>query len=79
MPTKKTKAMVVTISGDRSVHEVAKDLKAAGFEVGEVLDTIGSITGSGDPKKAKQFKGIRGVADVSDDHTIDIGPPGAVS
>ena len=71
------KAMVVTCSGDRPIHEVASDLKAAGFEVGQVLDTIGSVTGFAHPKLKKHLMGVRGVVDVSEDHPVDIGPPGA--
>jgi hypothetical protein len=70
-------AMVVTISGERPIHEVANDLKAKGFEVGQVLDSIGSVTGYAHPRTKKQLKGIRGVADVSEDQPVDIGPPGA--
>ena len=70
-------AFVVTCSGNRPIHAVARDLKAAGFEVGQVLDSIGSVTGFAHPKITKQLKSIRGVADVSEDHPVDIGPPGA--
>jgi hypothetical protein len=75
--TGEKKAFVVTGSGSRSIHEVAKDLKAAGFEVGQVLDSIGSVTGFAPAKITKQLRSIRGVADVSEDHPVDIGPPGA--
>ena len=70
-------ALVVTVSGDRPIHDVAKELKAKGFEVGQVLDSIGSVTGFAHPKTMKRLQGIRGVADVSKDHAVDIGPPGA--
>ena len=72
-------AMVVTVSGDRPIHEVTRDLTAAGFEVGQVLDVIGSVTGYAQPKVKKRLQMVRGVADVSDDHPIDIGPPGSIS
>lgn len=70
-------AMVVTLSGDRPIHEVAKDLMAAGFEVGQVLETIGSITGSAHPYDKKHLDSIKGVADVRLDQGVDIGPPDA--
>ena len=79
MAGKKKQAMVITMSGERPIHEVARDLKAAGFEVGQVLDAIGSVTGSADPKLVKQLRAVHGVADVSGDHPVDIGPPGGVS
>lgn len=77
MARKKKQALVVTLSGERPPHEVARDLKAAGLEVGQVLETIGTVTGSADPKAAAKLRKVRGVADVSEDHAIDIGPPGA--
>lgn len=70
-------AMVVTVSGERPIQEVARDLRAQGFKVGHVLDAIGSVTGSAHSKTKSKLKSIRGVADVSDDHPIDIGPPDA--
>ena len=72
MAAKKKQAMVVTVSGDRPIHEVARDLKAAGFEVGQVLEAIGSVTGSADPTHLKQLRGIPGVADVSKDHPVSM-------
>ena len=40
-PAAKKQALVVTASGDRSIHEVAHDLKAAGFEVGHRQQIFG--------------------------------------
>jgi hypothetical protein len=70
MASRKKQAMVVTLSGDRPAHEVAHDLKAAGFEVGQVLDIVGSVTGSADPKLKKKLEGIRGVAHVGKDYPV---------
>jgi len=75
--SKKKEPMVVTVSGDRSIHEVTKDLEAAGLDVDQVLEAIGTVTGSADPEVSKKLRGIRGVTDVSKDHTVDIGPPGS--
>ena len=69
--------LVITTSGDRSIHEIARDLGKAGFKVGEILDAINVVTGSADPTVKDRLRSIRGVADVSEDHPIDIGPPGA--
>lgn len=77
--TEKTKQrLVVTVAG-RPIHEVTHDLKAAGFEVNEVLDTIGVVTGSAHAGQMPKLKSVRGVTDVSADHDVDIGPPGGVS
>lgn len=69
------KRWVVTASGDRPLSEVRKDLADAGFEVDQVFDEIGSIVGSGDKDAAENFRTIPGVADVSPEEPIDIGPP----
>ena len=73
----KTKGWIVTTTGDRPTKDVAKDLKAAGFSVGQVLNEIGCITGEADETAVEKLRSIRGVADVSREGEIDIGPPDA--
>lgn len=62
--------MIVTLSGDRPAQEVARDLKAAGFKVGQVLDIVGSVTGSADPKLKKKLEAIAGVKHVGKDYPV---------
>ena len=69
--------MVITISGDRPIHEVANDLRSAGMDVDQVMEFIGTVTGSANPQTAERLRSVQGVADVSPDHPVDIGPPGA--
>ncbi len=69
--------LVITMSGDRPIHDVANDLRAAGLDVNQVLEFTGTVTGSAHPHAADQLRGIAGVADVSPDFGVDIGPPGA--
>ncbi len=71
------KNLIVTLSGDRPVHEVAKDLRAAGLDVDQILEYTGTVTGSALPQAAERLRNVSGVADVSADHPVDIGPPGA--
>jgi hypothetical protein len=73
------KPLVITLSGDRAIHDVANDLRAAGLHVDQVLEAIGSVTGSADPEHVERLRKVKGVADVSHDHSIDIGPPGSIS
>ena len=73
----KRKDLVVTVSGDRHIHEVTRDLRASGFQVDQVLDAIGVVTGSAAPTHVAKLRRIRGVKDVSSDQPVDIGPPGA--
>ncbi len=72
-----SKGWIVTTSPDRPIKEIAKDLKAAGFTVGQVLEEIGSITGAAAEDVAKRARSIAGVVDVSPDSPIEIGPPGS--
>lgn len=77
-PKEAATEMVVIVSGDRPLKEVTKDLKSAGFKVGQVLEAIGQVTGSAASGRKKQLKAIRGVADVSEAHEdFNIGPPDA--
>jgi len=74
MPQEKKESLVITTSGKRSIHDVARDLKDAGFEVDQVLDSINVVTGKGD---AGKLRSVADVVDVSGDTPIDIGPPGS--
>jgi hypothetical protein len=72
------KGWTVTTSADRPIRDVAKDLRKAGFAVGEVLEEIGVITGSSDDDTVRtKVRSIKGVVDVAPDLPVDVGPPGA--
>jgi hypothetical protein len=72
-----TKRWIVTTSSVQLTKDVAKKLTETGFAVDQVLDEIGSITGSATDDVVEKLRGIPGVADVSLDLPIDIGPPDA--
>ena len=65
---------IVTISHERPIAEIAADLTAAGFSVEHVLAEIGSITGAAGEETVPNLLSIRGVASVSPDRAIHIGP-----
>lgn len=71
----KGRKVIITLSGDRPIEDVAKDLSVAGLEGGQVLDEIGIITGSADDNMVPNLRKIRGIADISSDISIDVGPP----
>ena len=77
MAKQQKEAFVVTVAADHPIHEVARGLKAKGFEVDQVLDAIGVVTGSALPASVAKMRKVPGVTDVSSDHPVDIGPPGA--
>jgi hypothetical protein len=70
-------SLIITMSGDRPIQDVAQDLRAAGLNIEQVLKYTGTVTGSASLQAAERLRSIPGVADVSTDHPIDIGPPGA--
>ena len=67
---------IITTNQERPLGDIVRDLKKGGFVVEQTLDEIGSITGSATKSVAGKLGAIRGVADVSPDADIDIGPPG---
>jgi hypothetical protein len=69
------KQWIVTTSGDQPLEQVAKELARAGFVVRDVLEEIGTITGSAAPDVVARLRKTRGVADVAPDTEVDVGPP----
>ena len=63
MAKKQKQAFVVTVSGDHRIQKVAKELKAKGFEVDQVLDAIGVVTGSALPANVAKMREVPGVTD----------------
>jgi hypothetical protein len=72
-----SKRWVVTMTGDRQLNDVEQELTKTGFAVEQVLGEIGSITGTASDDIVERLRSVPGVADVSPDHPIDIGPPDA--
>ncbi len=71
----KKKIWVVTTSGDRPLSDIKKKLTESGFAVEQVLDEIGIIIGSASDDVAERLRSVPGVADVSPEAPVDIGPP----
>ena len=77
-PAAKQTNLIVVTSGERPVHEIAGELRKAGFAVDQVLDQINPVTGRAPAAAAQRLKSIRGVTDVSPEHPpFSIGPPDA--
>jgi len=73
----KGKKWIVTTSGKGSLSDVKKKLTESGFKVDKVLDEIGVITGTSSDDDVERLRKVAGVADVSPDEQVDIGPPDA--
>lgn len=71
-----TPTWIITASGERPVAELVTGLRKAGLVVGSVLAEIGIITGQCTTAQAAALRKVAGVADVSPDAPVDIGPPG---
>ena len=71
----KGKRWIVTTTGKGSLKDVKKNLTKSGFKVDKVLDEIGVITGTSKDDNVERFRAVDGVADVSPDEDVDIGPP----
>ncbi|MES3033767.1 MAG: ketohydroxyglutarate aldolase [Gemmatimonadota bacterium] len=66
---------VVTTSGTHTVSDVARALTEHGFDVEQVLDAVGVITGRCAASRVPALRRLAGVSDVSPDFPVDIGPP----
>ncbi len=66
--------IVITVSSDRSLEDVAHDVATAGADVLEVLAHVGVITGDADVETTARLRLIRGVVDVSRSHAIHLDP-----
>jgi hypothetical protein len=73
----KKKRWAVTTSSDHPLSDVKKKLIESGFAVDQVLDEIGVITGTTSDDVAERLRSVPGVADVSPEPSVDIGPPDA--
>jgi hypothetical protein len=71
----KIKRWIVTTSGDRLLSDITKDLTKKGLTIVQVLDEIGCIIVDASDDSAEQLRTVPGIADVSPNAPIDIGPP----
>ncbi len=70
------KRFVLTLNNERPLEQVEHDLRGAGFTLEQALHDIGVLTGTS-RKGAEALRKVSGVADVSEDAPIDMGPPGS--
>jgi hypothetical protein len=70
-----TSRWVITTSGDRDLTEIAEELATRGFTTDQALGEIGVLVGSAPSDVLDDLRSVPGVADISQDKQIDIGPP----
>lgn len=73
----KGKRWIVTTTGKGSLEDLKQKLTKSGFTVDKVLDEIGIITGTTKDDDVERFRSVDGVADISPDEDVNIGPPDA--
>lgn len=66
---------IVTLTDGAKAGEVRLRLSAAGFDVEQVLEEIGVVTGRGDESVAEQLRQLSDVEDVSPEGEIGVAPP----
>ena len=74
-----SKKWIVTATDKNALADVTNKLTENGFVVDEVLEEVCCITGSANEDTVSRLRNIPGVADVSPDQEIDIGPPGSTT
>jgi hypothetical protein len=73
----KKKNWIITAQQTHKAADVAGNLRKAGLSRVTVNEEIGSITGEASEEALEKLRKVPGVADVSPDTNIDIGPPGS--
>lgn len=68
---------VITVSPDRPIAQTVQALTEAGCSIRDVLTEIGVVIARCDSSSVAALRQVPGVADVSPDAAIDIGPPDA--
>lgn len=71
----RSKRWIVTLAEGAEVGDVSPRLSAAGFEIDEVLQEIGVVTGRGEDSVARELRRLSGVEDVSEEGEIGVAPP----
>jgi hypothetical protein len=72
-----SKKWIVTATDKNVLGDVEKKLIQNGFVVDQVLEEVGCITGSANEDIVNRLRTMPGIADVSPEGEIDIGPPDA--
>jgi hypothetical protein len=69
--------LVLTVASDQldQINEVASQVADVGFEVEQVLPTIGVITGSVDQDQVPALEALEGIDAVELDRDVSIPPP----
>ncbi len=78
MSKAKNKAQVMVTVGEghlKRVKDVAKGLRAAGMEVEQVMEQLGTITGSVESAKKKSLSRVPGVEAVETAAAYQLPPP----
>lgn len=66
---------IVTLKDGEDLAQARDRLTEAGLAVGEALE-IGVVIGTAGPRAASKLRAVPGVADVTKEGSVSVGPPG---
>jgi hypothetical protein len=69
-----SKRWIVTASDGRDLKGIAGDLRQAGFQVDDILEPTGCITGSATHEVMEILDSIPGVVDVTAEDAVEVEP-----
>lgn len=69
------KRWIVTLADGAAAADARRQLAEAGFDVDQVLEEIGVVTGRSGDDIAEKLRQLDSVADVAPEGEVDIGPP----
>jgi hypothetical protein len=72
-----SKRWIVTLADGSAAADARHQLAEAGFDVDQVLEEIGVVTGRGEDEVAEKLRRLDAVADVAPEGEVDIAPPDA--
>lgn len=73
-----SKIWLITLSGTHPIESVQSSLLTAGLQVQQVLKQIQVVIAEGSDEAAESIRGFPGIADVSENPSIGIAPPGSI-
>ena len=68
---------MVTLESGHDIAKVGKRLADAGLAIEQTLAELGVVIGTSGPRAATRLRAVPGVADVSKETDVSIGPPGS--
>lgn len=74
-------SLTIAIADDHldNILDVAQDLRSAGMQVAQIMDTVGVITGYIEQSRMNSVSAIAGVESVESSRSYKLSPPNATA